>query len=186
MKPMDNERRLRVDVAAAHYLEALEAEDFDTTTALWQQALVDPDLESALREVHAGLVEEQAQRAAAVAATALIAAVETHLPSATVVRPAAAVLTVADVANELFRHAPDRLPAAAHVLNERLRTRAEVLPADLGLPQLTTWAEARFGPGPREYWKAFRQVAVKLELRRAAEADYQLAARRAPKPEGQS
>jgi hypothetical protein len=136
-----------------------------------------------LREVHAGLIEEQAHGAATAAEAALTAAVEAHLPSAEILRPAAAVVTVADVADELFRHAANRLPAEAYLLNERLRRSPELLPPKLGLPQLTAWAEALFGRAPPEYWKAFRQAAVKLELRRAAEAEYQLAARRAPKPE---
>jgi hypothetical protein len=184
MNPTDP--RLRRDLTAARYLDALERDDFDTTAALWQLALTDPELGAILRETHAGLIEEQAREATAAAETALTAAVEAHLPSAEIVRPAAAVVTVADVAEELFRHAPNRLPAEAHSLNERLRTSAEPLPSNLGLPQLTTWAETLFGPAPPEYWKAFRQAAVKLELRRAAEAEYQLAARRAPRPEDKS
>ena len=48
---------------------------------------------------------------------------------------------------------------------------------------LAKLSEKWFGVAPAEYWSAFRQAAVKLELRRAAEAEYRLAARRAPKPE---
>jgi hypothetical protein len=55
---------------------------------------------------------------------------------------------VGDVAEELFRHAPDRLSAEAHALNERLRTATEPLPTDLGLTKLVVWAEARFGIAP--------------------------------------
>jgi hypothetical protein len=181
MNPTDP--RLRLDLAAARYLEALERDDFDTTAALWQLALADPDLEAALREVHAGLLEEQAHTAIAAAEAALTAAVQTHLPSAEILAPVAGPVTVGEVAAELFWNAPNRLPAAAHLFNERLRASREPLPPDLALPELTAWAEAVFGPGPADYWKAFRQAAVKLELRRAAEAEYQLAARRAPKPE---
>jgi hypothetical protein len=180
MNPTDP--RLRRDLHAARYLDALERNDFDTAAALWRLALADPELESALREVHAGLIEEQAREATASAEATLTAAVEAHLPSAEVIRPAGPV-TAADVADELFRHPPNRLPAAAHALNEKLRTAAEPLPPNLGLPQLTAWAESLFGSAPPEYWKAFRQAAVKLELRRAAEAEYQMAARRAPRPE---
>jgi hypothetical protein len=181
MNPTD--RRLRLDLAAARYLDALERDDFAAMEAVWQLAAADPELDAALREVHAGLIEEQSTVAAAAARAALTAAVETHLPSAEVVRPAAGPVTVADVADDLFRHTPDRLPAEAHLLNQRLRASREPLPTDLGLAKLTAWAEARFGPAPAEYWRAFRQAAVKLELRRAAEAEYQLAARPAPKPE---
>ena len=88
-----------------------------------------------------------------------------------------------EVADDLFRHTPDRLPAEARVLNERLRASREPLPTSLGLPQLTAWAESLFGPAPPEYWKAVRQTAVKLELRLVAEAEYHSAARRAPTPE---
>jgi hypothetical protein len=177
MNPPD--RRLALDLAAARYLEALERDDFDTMADVWQLTLVDPELEAVLRETHAGLIEEGERAAAGV----LTAAVETHLPSAEILRTAAGPVTVADVADELFRHTPDRLPAEAHLLNERLRASGEPLPADLGLSKLTAWAEAKFGQAPAEYWKAFRQAAVKLELRRAAEAEYYLAARPAPKPE---
>jgi hypothetical protein len=93
---------------------------------------------------------------------------------------------VADVAEELCRHTPDRLPAEAHLLNEHLRTLHEPLPAELGISGLTTWAESRFGSARGEYWAAFRRAAVKLELQRAAEAEYHLAARRAPKPENKT
>jgi len=180
---IDNDRRLQLDLAAARYLEALERDDLDTMAALWQRAALEPDLEAVLREVHAGLIEEQANEAATVAHAALTAAVETHLPSAEVIRPRSGAITVADVADELFRHTPDRLPPGAHLLNERLRASREPLPADLALSKLTAWAEALFGSAPEEYWKAFRQAAVKLELRRAAEAEYHLAARNAPRPE---
>src|SRR5262249_40944108 len=125
MNPTD--RRLIIDLTAARYLHALERDDFAVMGELWQLALTDPELEAALREVHAGLIEE-GDRAAA---TALTAAVETHLPSAEILRTAAGPVTVADVADELFRHTPDRLPAEAHLLNERLRASSESLPADL-------------------------------------------------------
>jgi hypothetical protein len=180
------DRRLLLDLAAARYLAALEQHDFATMEDVWRQALADPELEAVLREVHAGLIEELAGEAAAAAGAALKAAVDSHLPSAEIVRPSAGPVTVGDVADELFRHTPDRLPADAHLLNERLRASQEPLPEGLGLSDLAGWAEKLFGAAPAEYWKAFRQAAVKLELRRGAEAEYQLAARRAPKPEEKS
>lgn len=181
MTPHD---RLRIGIAAARYLEALEADDQATLDALWGQAAADPELLAAFRDVHAGLIEEQGQQAAAALEAALSAVAEKTMPSAVIVRPADGPVTVADVADDLFRHTPDRLPAAAHALNERLRVSAEVLPTDLGLSKLTAWAEAKFGAAPAEYWAAFYAALVKLDLRRASAADYQLAARTAPKPEG--
>lgn len=178
------ERRLQVDLAACRYLEALEQGDHDTLAELWRRAEGEPDLEAALHELHAGLLEERQQAEVDRAAVTVTAAVETHLPSARVVRPESRPVTVADVAAELFRQPPGRLPAEAHRLTETLLTAAEPLPAELALSKLIAWAEARFGPAPPEYWKAFRQAAIQLELARASAVEYQQAARATPrKPE---
>ncbi|MDB5311569.1 MAG: hypothetical protein JWO38_5771 [Gemmataceae bacterium] len=170
-----NDRSLWVDLTAARYLAAIEQDDFDTQLELWRVAATDPDLEAAFHEIHAGVIEEQGGAVSA----AVGAAVEKHLTSGEVVRQAAGPVTVADVADELFRHAPDRLPAAAHALNERLRAAAEPLPADLGLTALEAWAEAIFGAAPTEYWRAFREAALKVRMRASAESEFRLAARRA-------
>lgn len=179
MTPQD---RLRISIAAARYLEALERDDQATLDELWKDAAADPELVAAFQDIHAGLLEEQAARSASQLQEQVAAAVERHLPSAEIVHSAPGPVTVADVADELFRHTPDRLPAAAHALNDRLRSSKEPLPADLGLSALTSWAEAAFGPAPPEYWKAFHQAAIKVEIQRAAAIEYQLAARRALKP----
>ena len=184
MNPID--RRLRPDLVAARYLAALERDDFTEMADIWRLALADAELEAILREVHAGLIEEQADEATAAVGASVTAAVEAHLPSAEIVRFPAGPVTVGEVAEELFRHTPDRLPAEAHLLNERLRASQESLPEDLGLSGLIGWAEKRFGAAAAEYWIAFRQAAVKLELRRGAGAEYRLAARPAPKPEEKS
>jgi hypothetical protein len=180
MTPND---RLRISSATARYLEALEQDDHTTLAALWEWAASDTDLLTAFRDIHAGLIEEREQDAFDRAVNRVAALAEQHLTGAEVVRPATGPVTVADVAEELFRHTPDRLPAAAHQLNERLRSAHDPLPADLGMSNFVAWAEQRYGAAPAAYWKAFREAAVKLELRRAAEVEYQLAARRAPKPE---
>lgn len=174
-----NDRSLWIDLTAARYLDAVEANDFDTQQELWALAATDAELEAAFHEVHAGLLEEEQERTAA----AIGAAAAKHLTSGEVVRPAGGPVTVADVADELFRHTPDRLPAEAHALNERLRKASDELPAELGLLQLTDWMVAKFGPVPAEYLKAFRHAANKVRMRASPEAGYQLAARRA-KPAG--
>ena len=180
-----NPERLRLARLAARYLEALEADDFVTQAKLWKLAESEPAVTAAFRQVHADLAEEQAKAESAAAGGAIAAMVGQHLPSAEIVTAAVGPVTVADVATELFRHPPGQLSAAAHSLNEKLRLSQDPLPADLGLSKLVAWAEARFGTAPAEYWRAFRQAAIKLELRRASAEEYQLAARTAPKrPEG--
>lgn len=181
MTPQD---RLRIDLAAARYLEAIEHDDQAVLDELWSQAANDPDLVSAFEQVDAGLLEEAAKTREADAAAAIAQAAEKHLTSGEVVRPATGPVTVGDVARELFHHTPGGLPAEAHQMNEKLRLYQDELPENLGLSALAAWAEAKFGPAPAEYWKAFRQAAIKLDLRRSAESEYHLAARTARKPEG--
>ena len=176
-----NEWQALLDRAAERYLDALDREDFDAMASVWELAGTNPELERLLDALHVGLLDDQSHASTA----ALEAAVERHLPSASIIRATAGPITVAEVADELFRHAPDRLPAAAHALNERLRHSREPLPADLGLFPLADWAEATFGTAPAEYWKAFRQAALKVRMRANSEADFRLAARRGkPAPEG--
>jgi hypothetical protein len=176
-----------IDRLTAAYLDALDRRDFDAIDRIWDRAATDPDLERSLHELHATLDVEDECDAEQRVAVAVTEAVERHLPSAEVVQPASGPVTVADVADELFRHTPDRLPAEAHALNEKLRSARVQLPDDLGLSKLIAWAEAKFGAAPPEYWKAFRQAAIKLELRRAADAEYRLAARPVPpNPGGKS
>ena len=182
MTPHD---RVRISLAAARYLDALERDDQDALDALWALAANDPEMLTAFNDINAGLLEEAQTRDLAAVESAVAAAVERHLPSADVVKPETGPVTVADVAAELFRHPPARMPAEAHALNEQLRTVADPLPADLGLAALLGWAESKFGPAPARYWEAFRQAALKARMRRAADTEFQLAARKTPpKPEG--
>jgi hypothetical protein len=172
-----------LDRITAAYLDALDRADFDALDRIWDLAATNADLEQALHELHVALAAEDEHDAQRQASAVVAEAVERHLPSAEIVRPAAGPVTVADVADELFRNTPGRLPPEAHALNAQLRSSRVELPQELGLSKLVAWAEAQFGPAPEDYWKAFRQAALKLELRRAAEAEYQLAARPGqPKP----
>ena len=150
-------------------------------SAIWKLTATYPELVEILEDLHAGLLEEQAQADLAAAEAALADVVGKHLPSAEIMR--SGEVTVADVADELYRHTPDRLPAEAHALNETLRGCHEPLPSELGLSKLAAWGDAKFGPAPIEYWQAFRKAAVKLQLQRTASSEYRLAARPAPKPE---
>lgn len=178
MTPKD---RLRVGIASARYLEALEGDDIATLESLWAAAGSDPELLAAFREVHAGLVEEQEQESAGRVVQRVAYAAEAHLAGGDVVGSSGGPLTTADVADELYRRPPDRLPAQAHQLNERLRAARDPLPEEMGLSDLVAWAEQKYGAAPAAYWEAFRVAAIKLELRRAAEVEFQLAARRVTK-----
>ena len=68
--------------------------------------------------------------------------------------------------------------------NDALRTSREAVPDRLGLGPVITWG-ARFGDAPEAYWKAFRQAALTLRLRRESATNSRVAARpTAPKPPG--
>ena len=176
--------RIRISIMAARYLEALERDDDAILAALWDAAASDHELLAAFEDIHSGLVEEQVEEAAKIT-EGLVSYLNEHLNEAEIVRTPVGPVTVADVADELFQYPPHRMPATAHQLNERLRSARNPLPIDLGLPKLVAWAEATFGPGSAEYWKAFREAAIKVRMRRNADHEFQLAARQTkPRPEG--
>ena len=176
----DRENQLRLDKLAVRYVWAVETGDLDAMDALWAAAAGDPDLADALVEIDAELAAEDGPDAAA----AVVGLVERHLPSAEVVRPAAGPVTVAEVAEHLRRHPPRGLTAADLAVNDRLRAAADPLPDDLGLPAVVGWGR-RYGAAPEAYWKAFREAALKLRMRRSSAENFQMAARpAAPKPPG--
>ncbi len=179
-----NPEILRRELLAAKYLQAVESDDFEMQEALWQLAESEPELAEMFQQVHDDLIAEQ-DAAEDVAATATIAdSVEKHLPSATIVRDPAGPVTFADVADELFRNPPVGLSNEAFRLNDELRSSVEPLPTELGLSALIAFAEAKFGTAPREYWRAFKLAALEVRMRaNSRTAEYQLAARREPKPE---
>jgi len=179
MTPQD---RLRISIMSARYLDALEREDDSELTKLWELAANDLALIEAFNSIDAGLVEEQEAQEQARLKSTLEATLENYLPSAEIAEAPSGPISVADVANELFRHTPDRLTAESHSLNDRLRKATQPLPMNLSLSKLIAWAEAIFGTAAPEYWKAFQQAAIKLESRRSAEVEYQLAARAEQRP----
>lgn len=172
-----------LDRLADQYLAALDASDYPTLDRIWEAAAFDPELEAILHELHAELDADDRRQEERALRRPVADAVATHLKSAEIVEPNAGPVTVGDVARELARHPPGGLPAATHTLNESLRASAEALPDDLGLSKLVARMEELAGPASPDYWKAFRLAALKLEMRRASAEEYQLAARRAPKPE---
>lgn len=179
----NRENQKRLDKLAMRYLTAIDAGDFDTLTELWARADDDPDLCEMLHGLNATLAEED-KRAAG---DAVVAAIEQHMPSAEIVKPAEGPLTVADVADHLRRNPPPGLTIDELALNDDLRRSTEVIPNDLGITRVVEWGR-RFGAAPEAYWRAFRQAALKLRMRRESAETYQMAARSTkPKPpEGKS
>ena len=172
-----------LDRWTAEYLDAFDAFDVAELERIWEYASREPQLEAALLDLHVALEAEAEELEQQTAESTIVSAVEKHLPSAEIVRPGNGPVTVADVADELFRHAPDRLNAEAHALNDRLRASHDPLPENLGITKFVAWAEGKYGPGAMEYWKAFRIAALELEQRQGTNTEYQLAARTAPKSE---
>jgi len=176
-----NDREL--DRITEAYIAALDTADIATLDRIWELAAADQELEAYLCELEAEIdaddkrLEEQALR------QPFADAVRTHLKSAEIVEQNTGPVTVGDVARELVRNPPGGLPAEAYALIEQLQNSQEPLPENLGLSNLTAWAQQRFSAGPISLWKAFQQQALKLERRRASEVEYQLAARRGSKPE---
>ena len=179
----NRENQKRLDKLAMRYLTAIDAGDFDTLAELWARAADDPDLSEMLHGLNATLAEEDKQAAG----DAVVAAIEQHMPSAEIVKPATGPLTVADVADHLRKNPPAGLTIDALALNDDLRRSTESVPAELGLTQVVEWGR-RFGTAPEAYWRAFRQAAIKLRMRRESAETYQMAARPTkPKPpEGKS
>jgi len=172
----DRENQHRLDRLALQYLAAVDAEDFDTIDALWEQAADDADLDAMLHGLNAELVAEQdAQERDAIAA-AVLDAVEEHMPSAEVIREATGRLTVADIAEHIRRHPPAGLTTDDLRINDVLRRTLVEVPAELGISQVVRWG-SQFGPAPEAYWRAFREVALDLWMQRSSAEHYQLAAR---------
>ncbi len=176
-----NDREL--DRLADEYLAALEAGDESELCRIWELAAFEPELEATLHELHTALDEEGRLRDATAAQPAITDAVRAHLPSAEIVSRSSGPVTVGDVARELFQNRSDSLSVEARAFNESLQSSSEPLPEILGLSKLIAWVGAKFGNVPLEYGKVFQQAALKLERRRGSAVEYQLAARRASKPE---
>ena len=174
---------LELDRLTEQYVRALRAADFPVLDRLWERATYDLEVESALLEIHDAFDADDRDQADWKVERLIAGSAAKFLTSAEIVTPSSGPVTVGDVARELFRHTPDRLPAEAHQLNQKLETSGEHLPHELGLAKLVAWAEGLFGPASADYWKAFQLAALKLERRRGSAVEYQLAARRAAKPE---
>ena len=91
------------------------------------------------------------------------------------------------MANHIRKNPPPGLTIDELALNDTLLRSAETVPQELGISQVVHWGR-RLGSAPEAYWRAFRQAALKLRMRRESAETYQMAARPTkPKPpEGKS
>ena len=169
-----------LDRICDEYLAALENLDHDALDRLLSLAGSNPDLALAFDELNDELNRLDAAEEATQAMAAVTDAIQTHLPTAEIAKPRSGPVTLAEAADLLFRQPPAQLPAETHRLNETLRSAATAIPTDLNLPKLIAWLEPLYGSAPKAYWKALYEAAMQLELRRASQPEYQLAARRVP------
>jgi hypothetical protein len=176
----DRERQRQLDLLAMQFVDALEAQDFEAIDRLWTISASDPELQATLIETASELAQTYELEAQARVEGAVVEAVERHMPSAEVIRPVTGPLTVGEIAEFIRRHPPANLTTDEIAANEQLRPSAEVVPAQLGLSQVLAWGR-QFGSLPESYWRAFRQTAIKLRMRRDSELTLQMAAR-ASKP----
>lgn len=173
----DRERQRQLDLLAIQFVDALEAGDFATVDKLWSVCATDPELESVFLDTAAELAEMHEAEVRAQGEAVVIEAVEQHMPSAELIRSSpAGPLTVAEVAEFIRRHPPGGLAIDEIAATEQLRESAQMVPAELGMSQVLEWGR-QFGGVPETYWRAFRQAALKLRMRRESDVHYQMAAR---------
>jgi hypothetical protein len=172
----DRERQRQIDLLAMQFVDALEAGDFATIDRLWAASAVDLELETVFLETAAELAQTYEAETQAHLEEAIAEAVDQHMPSAELVRPLVGPLTVAEVAEFIHRHPPAGLTMDEIAVNEQLRQSAQLVPAELGVSQVLAWGR-QFGSLPETYWRAFRQAALKLRMRRESDVNSQMAAR---------
>jgi hypothetical protein len=172
----DRDRQRQLDGFVERFLTALEEGDFDTVDQLWLVAASDPDLEVALTEAARELAAEYDHEFSESAGGILESTVRTSMPTADVIRPSNGPLSVSEVAEHIRRNGSPGLSAVDLIVNDTLARIQEPVPELLGLSAVISWG-GRYGDAPVSYWKAFRQAALSLRLRRESDAEYRLAAR---------
>ncbi len=172
----NHERQRELDRLTARFLAALDAGDLETAQQLWNQSADDPEVSAAFTEAAAELVGEANQAADGQAVEIVEAAFRRAMPAVEMIHSPSRPLTVGEVAEHLRRTGVPGLSAAEFAINDLLAKSREPLPEQLGLSAITAWGNRR-GSAPRSYWKAFREAALMLRLRRESAGEYHLAAR---------
>jgi len=179
---MNNGDRIRLDLLACEFLEAIEADDFDKLQSMWKYAETHPECVPVFEQVYEDLYEEQLAAEQNAATKLITDMVTANMPSAEIMADATEPLTIAQVAAELQRHPPTRWTPEALSMQQKLLASTEPLPEQLALPKLLAWAQALYGSAPVEFWRAFRENALRLKMRQHTELEIRMAARKPKKP----
>lgn len=166
---------------ALRYLDALDAGDVNVLAELWEQAVVNPELEQLLGELTDGLaIEEGAESSWETDAARVRTLLREHLPSGFREETERPPLTVADVARRVQDGVLGvRLNPADQAANCRLLADTSPVPEKLGLLHFEKWQTTLGVSASARYWRAFRQAAVLLAMGRCQQAGELAAARRA-------
>jgi hypothetical protein len=169
---------------AVRYLDALDAGDLDAVVALWELAATDPELIALLHELDEGLQAEGGTGTDFVTdAARVLELAREHLPSAFPPDDPPGPLTAADVARRLEAEAEfRRLGPSDRAVHARLLAEAAQVPEDLGQPPLDRWMEGLGIVASPTYRRAFRKVALLMDMARCQQEGRLAAARRATPP----
>jgi hypothetical protein len=179
----DRDRQRETDRLTAQFLAALDAGNLVAAERLWDEEAADPEVAAAFTDAAAELAGETNTASLAHADGVIESVLCRALPALETIRPSSGPLTVAEVSEQLHRRGVPGLTAAEFAVNDLLARCSDPLPEQLGLSAVIAWG-GRFGTAPKAFWKAFRQAALELRLRRESSGDFQLAAR--PKPPKQA
>lgn len=161
-----------IDRVLLRYADALDVEDWQTFNEVWRQAETDRELEAALHELHRGMLEEYGGAAGrAEDAAAVRRLVQEHFAE----RPADGEnleqpLTAGDVAVRLQADVAAgavRLIESDRAANAQLVGNPALLPEPLKQSVLEPWCAMLGVTASKEYWRQFRQAAVRLAMTRS-------------------
>ena len=171
---MTPDDRLKIELFAANYRDAIVQDDFDAQASLLDYANTLPGSTERVLEIHAEL-EADAESAEL---RRIATAVEKHIPSGTVMTAQRGPITVGQVATALLRELPGGWDKEKQAINDELCKSTEPLPTEMGLYRLMSWFKQHHGEVPESYAEAFQGVAQTLLMRQNSnDQQYALAAR---------
>jgi len=172
---------IRYELASLRYLDAYDRDDLDIMAQLWREAETDAKLEQVLCELNEGLLHEDHVQCDDSAQERVIGILCRSLPSAFAESP---TLTVADVAAAIVtdRVTFGRLSAADRATNEKLLAVQAAVPAKLDGAAITSLQTLLMVTASQQYWRAFQQTAVLINMSRAGAGRAAARQARPPRP----